>query len=187
MAEKAVNATAGQMLEERITYIALRRNLDNILLIQAYNAPCDIARESITKGKYPGTEGDLTDALYKIRLSAEDRRFIDNEETDETGDGNGEKKSVHKEMKLETNDVKVTPKDTAAVDAAEREDREHVQDITQRLRDIILSDQAQEASSGSANKSMLMTEEEQFAGTTKKKPDRLHTLKSKLPKPIWKR
>jgi hypothetical protein len=132
----------------------------------------------------------MTDFLYARQMAAKGKMSGDG---DKDGNGKSEQMDVQKDVKLETNDVKVSPKDTATVDAVEREDHEHVQDITQRLQDTILSDQSEEASSGSANKSTLMTEEKQFAGTTKKKQSKVN-LKSLVPiststkttRPVWK-
>lgn len=183
MAERAANATSAEKALNEATIAQLRTELDKILEYQANDAPSWVSLEG---AEYPERDGSLKDFLAARQMFAdaeiaeaemlaqelaqdeEDLKCFeeDSDEADTYGDVEGEKTDVQQDVKLERNSVDIPLKGTAAV---KTEDHQHVQDIAQRLQDIILSDQTQEALSVSASKSALVTEEKQFAGTTKKK------------------
>jgi hypothetical protein len=197
MAEQAADATSAEKALNEATIAQLRTELDKILEYQANDAPSWVSLEG---AEYPERDGSLKDFLAARQMFAdaeiaeaemlaqelaqdeEDLKCFeeDSDEADKYGDVEGEKTDVQRGVKLERKDVDVPLKDTAAV---EREDNQHAQNMAQRLQDIILSDQTQEALSVSASKLALVTEVKQFAGTTKKKQQQQQQQQQS--KPHW--
>jgi hypothetical protein len=157
VAEQAANTIAAQKTLNDIIVAQLRNELDDLLEYQANDAPSCISFEG---SEYPERDGSMLDFLAAREMFAEADRLAEEEEADESEDEEDAdeetedyttKVDVQTDLSLGMSDVSILPVSTAAV--AEKEEHGDEQAIADKLHNLILDQEIQEASPTSKAKS----------------------------------
>jgi hypothetical protein len=212
VAEQAANATADQKALNETTLAQLRNELDTILDYQANDAPSWVSLEG---AEYPEREGSLKDVLAARQMFAEAEMLDEDEEVDEEGEDDVDETSDDKMVGLQTDPAAVeemgdsssAPESTVA--AVKKEEHGDEQVIAEKLHNLTLDQEIQEASPASKAKlkmestqkvkspqkplsSPVKSPKKSVASPLKKQQSKASLHKSQLPvrattpKPPWK-
>jgi hypothetical protein len=157
VAEQAPHKIAAQKTRNDAMVAQLRDELDDIVEYQANDAPSCISFEG---SEYPEREGSLLDFLAAREMFAEADRLAEEEEANECDDDDDEneeteddttKVDVQTDLSLGMGDASIPLEGTAAV--AEKEEHGDEQVIAEKLHNLTLDQEIQEASPDSKAKS----------------------------------